>query len=118
MSHTYGGDADRERTFHDALALTLDPTELPPPEPVIYDTALLQAAGIGAHSRVLDLGCGQGDLTLALLARGATVTSLDISPGMVDIARRRVELSATAGEHSSSSRHSRGRAYRQRAATL
>ncbi len=86
------GRWDRERTFHDALALTLDPTELPPPEPVIYDTALLQAAGIGAHSRVLDLGCGQGDLTLALLARGATVTSLDISPGMVDIARRRVEL--------------------------
>lgn len=83
---------DRERTFHDDLALTLDPAKLPAQEPVIYDTAVLREAGIGPESRVLDLGCGQGDLTRALLASGATVTSLDLSPGMVEIARRRVEL--------------------------
>ena len=83
---------ERERAFHDELALTLDPAALPAPEPVIYDMAVLQAAGIRAGSRVLDLGCGQGDLTLALLARGADVTALDISPGMVDVARARVRL--------------------------
>jgi ubiquinone/menaquinone biosynthesis C-methylase UbiE len=70
----------------------LNPAQLPARDPVIYDTAVLQAAGIQPDSRVLDLGCGQGDLTLALLARGAAVTSLDISPGMVEIARKRVEL--------------------------
>ena len=43
-------------------------------------------------SRVLDLGCGQGDLTLALLGLGAVVTALDLSPAMLDIARRRTEL--------------------------
>jgi ubiquinone/menaquinone biosynthesis C-methylase UbiE len=45
-------------------------------------------------TRVLDLGCGQGDLTLVLLARGAAVTGLDLSARMVDVARRRVELHA------------------------
>lgn len=81
---------ERERAFHDELALTLDPAALPPSAPVIYDEAMLHAAAVRPGSRVLDLGCGQGDLTLALLARGATVTALDISPGMVEIARSRV----------------------------
>lgn len=86
------GRWERERAFHDELALTLDPQALPAPEPVIYDTAVLQAAGLRPGARVLDLGCGQGDLTLALLARGAVVTGLDISPGMVGVARARVAL--------------------------
>lgn len=55
---------------------------------------MLAAAGVSAGTRVLDLGCGEGDLTLALLARGASVTGLDLSGGMLGVARRRVELYA------------------------
>jgi len=84
----------RERAFHDDLAAQLDPAALPAAEPVHYDQAVFAAAGVAAGTRVLDLGCGQGDLTLALLARGATVTALDLSAGMVEVARRRVALHA------------------------
>lgn len=42
---------------------------------------------------VLDLGCGSGENTVPLLARGAHVIALDISQELVALARRRVELS-------------------------
>jgi magnesium-protoporphyrin O-methyltransferase len=40
--------------------------------------------------RVLDAGCGAGQMTAELAARGAFVTAVDISPALVDIARRRL----------------------------
>ena len=40
--------------------------------------------------RVLDIGCGAGQLTSALIDRGATVIGIDVSPRMIDIARRRL----------------------------
>lgn len=39
--------------------------------------------------RILDLGCGDGQLTLRLAATGATVTGVDASPEMVAAARAR-----------------------------
>jgi len=81
----------REREFHDRLAAELDPDAMPPVPPPIYDVAVLESADVQPGMRVLDLGCGQGDLTLTLLQLGARVTGIDISPGMVDIARRRVD---------------------------
>ncbi|WP_034090499.1 class I SAM-dependent methyltransferase [Streptacidiphilus albus] len=43
---------------------------------------LLDAAGVGAGSRVLDVGTGPGTVAAAALARGARVTAVDASPGM------------------------------------
>lgn len=40
-------------------------------------------------ARVLDAGCGTGALAVELAARGATVVAVDISPALIDIARRR-----------------------------
>ena len=37
--------------------------------------------------RILDLGCGDGALTVALVRAGARVTGVDASPAMVDAAR-------------------------------
>jgi len=39
--------------------------------------------------RVLDLGCGDGTLTLQLVARGATVLGVDASAAMIEAARAR-----------------------------
>jgi SAM-dependent methyltransferase len=52
--------------------------------------AALTALGVGAGTRLLDIGCGAG-LALRLAAdRGADVAGLDAAPGMLDFARRRV----------------------------
>ncbi len=40
--------------------------------------------------RVLDAGCGAGQMTAELAARGALVTAVDISPSLVEIARKRL----------------------------
>jgi len=50
---------------------------------------LLDAAGVGAGTRVLDVGCGLGTLAAAAAARGATVTGADLAAGMLAEARRR-----------------------------
>jgi SAM-dependent methyltransferase len=52
--------------------------------------AVLDAAGVGRGTRVLDVGCGSG-LALVLAARrGAVPSGLDISPGLLGIARDRL----------------------------
>jgi SAM-dependent methyltransferase len=52
--------------------------------------AVLDAAGVGPGTRVLDVGCGSG-LTLVLAGqRGAVTTGLDVSPGLLRIARDRL----------------------------
>lgn len=53
---------------------------------------LLDAAGVGAGARVLDVGCGTGTLAAAAVARvGGTgeVVGLDPNPGMLAVAGRR-----------------------------
>ncbi|WP_055586500.1 class I SAM-dependent methyltransferase [Streptacidiphilus griseoplanus] len=47
---------------------------------------LLDAAGVRAGLRVLDVGCGPGRVAAAALARGARVTAVDASPEMVRLA--------------------------------
>jgi len=48
----------------------------------------LQALGFGpAKSRILDLGCGQGDLAKMFAQAGCSVTALDISAAQLDLAR-------------------------------
>jgi len=48
---------------------------------------LLDAAGVGAGRRVLDVGCGRGDLCAAAAKRGASPLGVDLAEGMVDAAR-------------------------------
>ncbi len=45
--------------------------------------------GLLPGERVLDLGCGDGALTAALVAAGATVTGVELDPSMADAARAR-----------------------------
>ncbi len=43
-------------------------------------------------ARVLDAGCGAGQMTHELALRGADVTAVDISPSLVEIAARRLPI--------------------------
>ena len=53
--------------------------------------AILSLAGDVAGLRVLDAGCGGGAHGAALVDRGAVLTGVDASAGLLEIARRRLE---------------------------
>jgi SAM-dependent methyltransferase len=52
--------------------------------------AMITASGIGHGARVLDVGCGSGDLLVELDRLGASVAGADPAPGMAGIARTRL----------------------------
>lgn len=52
--------------------------------------ALAELTGIGPGMRVLDVGCGSGEMCALAAARGAEAAGLDAAEGMIEIARRRV----------------------------
>jgi len=62
-------------------------------------THILNNGGIKAGVHVLDVACGTGVLFPDYLSRGATVTGIDISPEMVNVARSKFpEISVLCGD--------------------
>ena len=67
-------------------------------EPALYDdkhsfvwklgASVIELLGPKSGERILDLGCGTGQLTAQIAETGATVVGLDNSPAMIDEARR------------------------------
>ena len=55
---------------------------------------ILELAGDVAGRRVLDVGCGDGDLAMALWRRGARVAAIDTSESMIEAARTRAKAQA------------------------
>ncbi|MEW9549378.1 class I SAM-dependent methyltransferase [Nonomuraea sp. NPDC050783] len=56
--------------------------------------AMLELAGDVTGRRILDAGCGSGPLFAELRDRGAVVTGIDASAGMLEMARRRLGADA------------------------
>jgi len=52
--------------------------------------AILDATRTGPGTRLLDAGCGTGLLLTLAQARGATVTGLDVTPGLLAVVRDRL----------------------------
>jgi SAM-dependent methyltransferase len=59
----------------------------PAAEGVVH--ALIDAVEVRPGMKVLDLCCGQGNVSAALLERGCKVTGLDFSPAMLELAHKR-----------------------------
>ena len=53
--------------------------------------ALVDATGVTAGTRVLDVAAGDGNCAVAAARRGATVTATDITPAQVELGRGRSE---------------------------
>lgn len=51
-------------------------------------TILLEAIDVRRGERILDIGCGSGELSWLLAGEGASVTGIDIAEPMVEAARR------------------------------
>ena len=58
--------------------------------------AVLDATGVGPGTALLDVGCGGGFALLLAARRGATVSGLDATPALLDIARERVPAAVLA----------------------
>jgi demethylmenaquinone methyltransferase/2-methoxy-6-polyprenyl-1,4-benzoquinol methylase len=56
----------------------------------VYEAAAAAVLEAGSSPRVLEIGCGTGNLTAALLKRGATVTAVDQNPDMLAIAAEKL----------------------------
>ena len=84
---------DPRLPFFDALAERWDRDQDLERLPGRLDAGL-EALGVGHAERVLDAGCGTGNLTLALARRlgpAGRVLALDPSPGMLAQARRKLD---------------------------
>jgi len=67
-----------------------------PPNDTVYPREYCYAIlGDVSTKRVLDLGCGEGLDVVALALRGAQVIGCDISPELIEVARRRVSVNCT-----------------------
>ena len=91
MDARYQELIDKERAFWDAAGST--------PKPQIWDDPVLQEIFFGAEERrlveraaacggrALEVGCGDGELALALARRGLRVTGIDLSEARIATAR-------------------------------
>jgi hypothetical protein len=60
------------------------------PQNVPVFDVLLAETGVGAGRSVLDIGCGSGEMLVRARDLGAQVAGVDITPGLLEIARRRL----------------------------
>jgi SAM-dependent methyltransferase len=81
-------DSERLRRTFDEDAELYDRVR-PGYPPAIFDD-LADLAGIGPGCRVLEIGPGTGQATLALAERGCRVVAVELGPQMAAVARRRL----------------------------
>jgi SAM-dependent methyltransferase len=88
-----GSTARRYGMVFDEIAAEYDRRRPAYPDELIDQAC--QVAGIGSGDHVLEVGCGSGQLTRGLLARGLHVTALEPGASLIALARRNL---AGAGE--------------------
>ena len=86
ISHTTGGSAAAQGRLWGARAH--DFTVQEPKVMALYES-VLEELGIGASTRLLDVGCGPGLFLRLAAQRGATVSGIDAAAPFIEIARER-----------------------------
>jgi 2-polyprenyl-3-methyl-5-hydroxy-6-metoxy-1,4-benzoquinol methylase len=81
---TLSANTERIRADFDRIATLPEPVHDPHP-----DVVLRLLGPVALAARVLDVGCGRGTLARRLVAAGAAVHGVDLSPVMIAEARRR-----------------------------
>ncbi|MGI5127037.1 class I SAM-dependent methyltransferase [Pseudonocardia sp. CA-107938] len=74
------------RTTFDAVAERYDAVRPRYPDALVAE--LVELAGIGPGSRIVEIGSGTGQLTVPLAATGADVTAVELGPQLAAVARR------------------------------
>ena len=85
--------ANEEQIYHDRTAKDIDVDSL-----LVYETFeaatapenrfIMQLLGDIKGKSILDLGCGAGESSVYFAIKGAHVSALDVSPGMVEIGKK------------------------------
>ena len=89
---------DIEAAFHDEWADSMDVKNIPVIETFQGSTAfenrwiLQQLSGKITGKKILDLGCGAGEASVYFALKGAEVTALDISTGMLEKVKELADL--------------------------
>jgi ubiquinone/menaquinone biosynthesis C-methylase UbiE len=82
-------DGERTARQYDAMATVYAADNSTSPYNAFYERpATIAILGKVDGLRILDVGCGAGLLTTWLVDQGAAVTAMDVSPAMLDLARR------------------------------
>jgi SAM-dependent methyltransferase len=89
MTSLSGPDARRYGTVFDEVADEYDRTRPMYPDALV-DRAC-EVAGLGYGDPVLEIGCGSGQLTRSLLARGLRVTAVEPGGNLIRLAERNLE---------------------------
>jgi len=86
----------KERAIWEKLAAGYDSRTLPVYQHA-YDLSIEKTiAVISPEQQVLEIGCGTGIISLGIAAEAGKVTGTDISPQMIDVAKRKAEDAAVA----------------------
>jgi SAM-dependent methyltransferase len=89
MTWLPGSTARRYGMVFDEIAAEYDRYRPAYPDELIDQAC--QVAGIGSGDHVLEVGCGSGQLTRSLVARGLRVTALEPGKSLVALARQNLE---------------------------
>ena len=76
----------RRKESFDAVADAYDSYRSPPPPEVI--AAIVRASKLREGSNVLEIGCGTGQLSVALAEHGVTLTAIELGPRLAARARQ------------------------------
>jgi SAM-dependent methyltransferase len=89
MTRLPGSTARRYGQVFDEVAAEYDRHRPAYPDELIDQAC--RVAGIGTGDHVLEVGCGSGQLTRGLVARGLHVTALEPGPSLMALARQNLE---------------------------
>jgi SAM-dependent methyltransferase len=89
MATTHRGESGRRRESFDAVANDYNLYRSPYPQQVV--DAVIALSDLHNASRVLEIGCGTGQLSVPLAQHGIELLAIELGPQLAALARRNLE---------------------------